>query len=100
MSDSLAIAFPWEKTITGIGNGQSPKLYPEGVAHSGNKMTKSGEQNKYLTGSFDEVLNLYAHTNFLNACYRYFSCSPFSKQGWGGRSVASQKEIGIRHPVT
>jgi hypothetical protein len=50
------------KTIAGIENGQSPKLYPEGVAHSGNKMTKSGEQNKYLTGSSDEVLNLYAQT--------------------------------------
>jgi hypothetical protein len=66
-----------EKTIAGIGNGQSPKLYPEGDAHSGNKMTKSGEQNKYLTGSSDEVLNLYAQT--------------------AGDLIAELQQSGIRH---
>ena len=27
------------------------------------------------------------HTNFLNACYRYFSGSPLDKGGWGGVKV-------------
>ena len=34
-------------------------------------------------------------THFLKTCYRYFSFSPLYKGGWGGRSVASEKEIGI-----
>jgi hypothetical protein len=40
-------------------------------------------------------LGLMCNTNFLNACYRYFSGSPLDKGGWGGQSVASEKEIGI-----
>jgi hypothetical protein len=40
-------------------------------------------------------INIGFYINFLNVCYKCFSCSPLTKGGWGGRSVASKKQIDI-----